>query len=83
MKKSFLLLIIVIGFIGLVLFVLPPQGWKAKLITPIGQTRQNSDVSAPPLPTPNAPKTFQFDSSTDLKMELEKINPQVLESDFE
>lgn len=33
--------------------------------------------------TPNAPKTFQFDSSTDLKMELNKVNPQVLDSDFE
>lgn len=29
------------------------------------------------------PKTFQFDSATDLKMELNKVNPQVLDSDFE
>lgn len=36
-----------------------------------------------PAPTPNAPKTFKFDSSTDLKAELEKVNPQVLDSDFE
>lgn len=31
----------------------------------------------------NPPKTYKFDSSTDLKRELENINPQVLESDFE
>ena len=31
---------------------------------------------------PVAPKTFQFDSSTDLKQELEKINPVLLDSDF-
>jgi len=35
-----------------------------------------------PATTPNAPKTFQFDSSTDLKAELEKVNPQILDSDF-
>lgn len=33
--------------------------------------------------TPNAPKTFNFDSTTDLKQELEKINPQILDHDFE
>ncbi len=31
---------------------------------------------------PQAPKTFQFDRSTDLKKELDSINPQVLDSDF-
>ena len=36
-----------------------------------------------PVASPNAPKTFNFDSSTDLKMELQKVNPQVLDSDFE
>lgn len=44
------------------------------------------NVSVSPTPTPlppQAPKTFKFDSSTDLKQELEKINPQVLDSDFE
>ncbi|TSC88263.1 MAG: hypothetical protein G01um10147_168 [Microgenomates group bacterium Gr01-1014_7] len=39
-----------------------------------------------PGPTPTVmpkPKTFQFDSSTDLNAELEKVDPKVLESDFE
>ena len=36
-----------------------------------------------PVASPNAPKTFNFDSSTDLKKELEKVNPQVLDSDFQ
>ncbi len=36
-----------------------------------------------PIPTPNAPKTFQFDSSTDLKVELDKVNPQILDTDFQ
>lgn len=36
-----------------------------------------------PVATPNAPKTYFFDSSTDLKQELEKVNPQIFDSDFE
>lgn len=36
-----------------------------------------------PVAVPVAPKTFQFDSSTDLEAELEKVNPQILDSDFE
>jgi len=31
----------------------------------------------------DAPKTFKFDRSTDLEMELDSINPQILDSDFE
>lgn len=39
-----------------------------------------SAISSPtPSPTP---KTFQFDSSTDLNKELDNVNPQVLDSDF-
>ena len=51
------------------------------------ETVQNlKNVSASPIPTPlppQAPKTFKFDSQTDLKAELEKVNPQILDSDFE
>lgn len=50
--------------------------------------RGNLEISKPTIPTPiltvpQAPKTFKFDRSTDLKLELEKINPEVLDSDFE
>lgn len=33
--------------------------------------------------TPVAPTTFQFSQTTDLKSELDKVNPEVLDSDFE
>lgn len=38
-----------------------------------------------PLPsaTINQPKEVKYDSSTDLKKELESVDPQVLDSDFE
>ena len=45
-----------------------------------------SKQTPPSTPSPasiQAPKTFNFDKTTDLKVELEKINPQVLDSDFE
>ena len=42
----------------------------------------SSSVLSAPVPSAS-PKTFEFDSSTDLKAELENINPQVLDSDFE
>ncbi len=35
-----------------------------------------------PLP-PQSPKTFKLDASTELEVELQKVNPQVLDSDFE
>lgn len=46
-------------------------------------TNQQPSPSPMPISTPSTPKTFKFDNSTDLKMELEKINPQVLDTDFE
>ena len=49
----------------------------------VGSTLMQQTPIPTPVATPNAPKTFQFDSSTDLKMELEKVNPQILDSDFQ
>ncbi len=40
-------------------------------------------INEVPNSTPNAPRTYNFDSSSDLKKELDSINPQVLDSDFE
>lgn len=54
------------------------------LITPVLQKLTGQKAS--PTETPSnivAPKTFKYDSSTDLKKELESINPKVLDSDFE
>lgn len=55
----------------------------------VGQTFMQQVINQQPTPTlthttmPTTPKTFQFDSLTDLESELEKVNPQVLDSDFE
>ena len=44
-----------------------------------------SPSAATPDPTPayNPPKEIKFDNGTDLRKELETIDPQVLDSDFE
>ncbi len=84
-KKIILwLAVIFISLLLLKIFLLPPQGWKASLINPMGQVNNLVSISTPvpnPSPTPT-PKTYNFDSSTDLKKELDSINPQVLDSDF-
>jgi hypothetical protein len=45
--------------------------------------KEKNSLPTPTSSPPNAPKTFQFGASTDLKQELDNINPQVLDSDFE
>lgn len=83
--KKFLLwvFIIFISLITLKIFVLTPLGWKYSLASPMGQKNYHFATTPTPVPTPNSPRTFQFDSSTDLKLELDKVNPQMLDSDFE
>lgn len=75
MKKSFWVISITIAIVILMALISAKE--KDRLVAP------GLAPSPTPAPTSNTPKTFQFDSSTDLKGELEKINPQVLDSDFE
>lgn len=49
---------------------------------------KKAPVSEPTLPLPsvssyNPPKQIQYDSSTDLKKELDSVNPQVSDVDFQ
>lgn len=73
----FTLIIIVVLVLGFLVFRLTPGWWQTNTLVNPGTP------SSTPVSTPNAPKTFHFDSFTDLKAELEKVNPQVLDSDFE
>ncbi len=85
MKKFILpIIIIFISLIGLKIFTMTPERWKADLLSPMGQMNLSNKSNQTPVlvATPNPPKTFKFDASTDLKKELDSVNPQVLDSDF-
>lgn len=83
-NKISIIFIIVIIFIAVILFLTQVEKTKT-LVNPGGLLTGKTESLAPaPTPAPpNAPKTFKFDSSTDLDAELEKVDPQVLDSDFE
>lgn len=71
--KKIIGLIIFIIIITVIIFMFRSNP-KPDLVTP------SSVPVSTPAPTP---KQYQFDASTDLKQELESINPLVLDSDFE
>mgnify|MGYP001596331852 FL=1 len=79
MNKKIIFIIILIVITVITIFKFAPQGWEGKkMISPFSGTVQT------PVPSPTPiKKEFKFNSSTDLKVELEKVNPQILDSDFE
>lgn len=82
MKGKTLLLIILTVLVTATLYFVTNKK-VVNLVGPgvVGSIQQSPNPT--PLATPVAPKTFNFDKSTDLQKELESINPQVLDSDFE
>lgn len=82
MKKKTLLVVVLTILATAVVYFVTSRG-DGGLVGPTLQVREQSSPAPTPAPTPAVPKTFQFDSSTDLKVEWEKVNPQVLDADFE
>lgn len=80
MKK--ILVIFIIIMVALVWFW-PKNTQVTDLVTPNVLSTRAKPTPEPTSVPINAPKTFKFDRTTDLKMELDSINPQVLDSDFE
>ncbi|OGE32908.1 hypothetical protein A3C59_01750 [Candidatus Daviesbacteria bacterium RIFCSPHIGHO2_02_FULL_36_13] len=81
-KKVWIFLIIII-IVGIWFFSLRNNSGD---LTSSGLLRPSTKSTPAPEATsgvPVAPKTFQYDSSTDLEAELDKVNPEVLDSDFE
>lgn len=75
------------GLLVFGLFKFTPSRWEAKLVSPLAKVFQPKVVVTPSpgvtsRPSPK-PKTFQFNNATDLKIELDTVNPQVLDSDFD
>lgn len=66
----------------IMVFVFPHSKWEGGLVSPLSSLMPKApEPTSTSAPSPT-PKTFKFDSSTDLKKELEGINPKVEESDF-
>ncbi len=79
-KKLLIIFIMVI----IIIFSLSRNQTVGNLVSPmlsLPKLKQSVSPTSTPAP-PAAPATFKFDRSTDLKKELEKINPAVLDSDF-
>lgn len=88
MKKIFITAIIILTTFVVLIFTFrfTQSEWEAKLVSPgfpLGVAVQKSGPVPSSSPNIKTPKGFQFDESTDLKAELEKVNPQVLDSDFQ
>ncbi len=80
-KITIITVIIIIIIIFLGAKVMTPRGWQTKLVSPgfLGLGKQQIPT---PSPTPSI-KQFKFDSSSILDQELESVNPEVKDSDFE
>lgn len=66
--------IVIVLLLGVILNFVVLNNTNEKLVGP--QAKKTNVVS-------NQPQEIKYDASTDLKKELEDINPQVLDSDFD
>lgn len=81
-KPTLFIITAILVVVFIVISVFPHRKWEGNLVSPFSGIMQTwSKPSPTPIPSPT-PKTFKFDSSTDLRQELDTVNPQVLNSDF-
>ncbi len=82
-QKNFIATLFIVLIIVLVVWLVLSNRKDNKLVMP-GFIRQIAIIQPTPTPAlPVAPKSFKFDSATDLKKELDSVNPQVLDTDFQ
>lgn len=77
MNKKILLIFITVGFSLLIIMIMMIIFSRKTSVKEV-KTPVNPALEVSP-----TPKTFQFDSSTDLGKELESVDPKVLDSDFD
>ena len=53
------------------------------MVNPGASQAVNEQTSESSIPSYNPPREIKYDSSTDLKQELETVDPKVLDSDFQ
>ncbi len=82
-SKKILIAVSILMIVGILWLGLNNRTSKDLVNPLLGQSKPTPSETPFPNPTPAVPKTFNFDSQTDLQAELEKINPEILDSDFE
>lgn len=83
MKSKWWVILTVALLMAVIIFFVRSKTSSTLVSSSFTKTTTQEVATEVPNATPNAPKTYNFDSSTDLKQELDSINPQVLDSDFE
>lgn len=68
--------------LGSLLYIIFNKENTGPLLNPVIETALSNKVSPSPTPTPT-PIEFNYDKSTDLQKELEKVGPEVSDIDFE
>lgn len=53
------------------------------VVSPEAKQAVNEQTSKPSTPLFNPPQEIKYDSSTDLKKELDSVDPKVLDEDFQ
>ncbi len=88
MNRKKLVIAVIVLFLGVFIWIVS-QGMRSKgksLINPgVGKAVESVVSQSTPVPQVsayNAPKEIKYDSTTDLKKELDSIDPKVLDSDF-
>ncbi|MBI2019423.1 hypothetical protein HYS95_02000 [Candidatus Daviesbacteria bacterium] len=81
-NKKFLIISLIILAAVILFFVTGRK--NTQLVNPsLQQETVKQSSSEPSVPLYNPPQEIKYDSSTDLKKELDTVNPQILDSDFE
>ncbi|MDP3948211.1 MAG: hypothetical protein Q8P87_00705 [bacterium] len=88
MSKGRIFLIILLTILGAMVAFFVIGKKDLTLVSPVINPifKQGPVVSSSPMPQTlsiNAPKVIKYDSTTNLEQELESVNPQVSDSDFE
>lgn len=83
-KSKIPVVVLIIIFVIIILTIVNNLNNKSgKLVSPFsGKATTTQAVSPPQASSNNPPIEIKYDSATDLKKELESIDPQVLDSDF-
>ena len=82
MNRRVIITVLLLALVVLIWFV-SRSSFGQKLTGPGFSQTLGEQIPDPTPAAPVAPKTFQFDATTNLETELEKVNPEVLDSDFE